>query len=257
MRAIASYPIHDEGHGYDVFGLHADAVRRAVRWGRPLYRRYFRVESSGIEHVPSSGAAILVPNHSGTLPIDGAMLWLDVVQRTGRVLRPIADRFVPRLPFVSTVFARTGVVSGTHTNVRRLLEVGELIVIFPEGVSGPAKPFRERYQLQKWRVGHAELAIRHRAPIIPVAIIGAEESWPVLFRIRAFHAFGAPYLPVPASLVPLPVQLHLHYGPPLELHRQYPVEAADDPDALAAAAAEVRAAVEALITRGLAARRGA
>lgn len=254
MEHAADLPIHDAGHGYDVFGAHPPTVQRAVRWARPLYRNYFRVASHGVAHVPTDGPAILVANHSGTLPIDGAMLWMDVVQRTGRILRPIADRFVPRMPFIGTMFARAGVVSGTQTNVRRLLETGELIAIFPEGTTGPGKPFRERYHLQAWRVGHAELAIRYRAPVIPVAIIGAEESWPVLFHIRALRAFGAPFVPVPRSPLPLPVQIHIHYGAPIPLHQAYPPTAADDPEAVAAGAETVREAVVALVERGLAER---
>jgi 1-acyl-sn-glycerol-3-phosphate acyltransferase len=245
----------EPGDGYDLFGMHVPSVQRAVRWGRPVYQRYFRVQSHGIDRVPTDGPAILAANHSGALPIDGAMLWLDVVQHTGRILRTIADRFVPLLPFVSTVFARTGVVSGTHTNVRRLLENGELIAIFPEGTEGTGKAFRDRYHLQTWRVGHAEAAIRYRAPVVPVAIIGAEESWPVLFKLRTFHLFGAPYVPVPASLLPLPVQFHIHYGEPIALHREYPPYAADDPDVVGAAARKVRDAVAALVERGLAGRR--
>ncbi len=242
---------HDEGHGYDLFGMQRAAVERTLRWGRPAYEHYFRVRSYGSEHIPSSGAAILVANHGGVLPVDGGLLWLDVVRRTGRYLRPIADRFIPRLPFVSTMFARCGVVSGTRNNVRLLLERGELIAIFPEGVTGTAKTVRQRYRLQDWRVGHAELAIRHRAPIIPVAIVGAEDSWPLLARIDAFHVLGAPYLPIPASPLPLPVPVELHYGPPIALHDAHPPEVADDPDVVAVAAHRVRDAVAALLDQAL------
>ncbi len=244
--------IHDDGLGYDVFGLHHASVRRALRWGRGAYERYFRVESHGAEHIPRSGAAILVANHGGVLPVDGAMLWLDVVRRTGRVLRPIADRFVPSLPVIGTAFARVGVVSGTRSNVRLLLERGELIAIFPEGVSGTGKPFHDRYHLQAWNVGHAELAIRHRAPIVPVAIIGAEESWPLLARLGHLHPFGAPYVPLPATPLPLPVHFHIHYGPPVELHVD--PRDADDSEMIDAAAGRVRAAVASLIAEGLARR---
>jgi len=121
-------------------------------------------------------------------------------------------------------------------------------------VTGVAKPFRDRYQLQAWRVGHAELAIRHRVPVVPVAIIGAEESWPLLGRIDGVRAFGAPYLPIPVSPVPLPVRFHLHYGAPLELHHDLPVGAADDPRVVAAAAGRVRDAMVDLITHGRRAR---
>lgn len=231
----------DEGHGYDLFGMQPRAVERALRAGMPIYRRYFRVASSGIENIPADGAAILVPNHGGTLPIDGAMLWMDVTSRTGRVLRLIADRFIPLLPFVSTIFARTGVVAGTHANVRHLLERGELLGIFPEGVSGPAKPFRERYHLQEWRVGHAEHAIRHRVPIIPVAILGAEEAWPVAVKLP-IRAFGSPYLPLPFTPLPRPVPIRIQYGKPIELHGD-----ADDPHIVAAAALRIRHAVEGML----------
>lgn len=242
---------HDAGHGYDLFGLEPRAVRWATALTEPICRRYFRVASTGIEHVPATGPAILVANHAGALPIDGGVLWSDVTTRTGRVLRPVADWFVAGLPLISTVFARCGVVGGARANVRRLLEDGELLAIFPEGVSGVAKPFRERYQLQRWSVGHAELALRHRAPIVPVAIIGAEESWPVALRLRGLRVFGAPYLPIPATPLPLPVRYHLHYGAPLDLHGDLPSEAADDPAVVAAAAERVRLALAALIAAGL------
>ncbi len=247
---------HDEGHGFDLFGLEPRAVDRAAALAAPLYDHYFRVDSHGAEHVPVTGPAIVVANHSGVLPVDGAMLWLDLLRRTGRIPRMVADRFVPQLPFASTAFARCGVVSGTRTNVRRLLERGELVVIFPEGVAGVAKPWRERYHLQPWRVGHVELAIRHRAPIVPVAIVGAEESWPVLVRLRGIRAFGAPYLPIPMSPLPLPAHYHLRYGAPIALHRDLPPHAADDPETVEAAATRVRGAVEELIAAALAERDG-
>lgn len=232
---------HDAGHGYDVFGLEPDAVRRALRLGRVFYRHYFHVVSRGSERIPASGAAILAPNHGGTLPIDAAMLWLDVTSRTDRVLRTIGDRFIPRLPFVSTFFARTGVVAGSHANVSHLLARGELLAIFPEGTTGPAKPFHERYHLQAWRVGHAEHALRHHVPVIPVAIVGAEEAWPVVAKLP-WHVFGAPYLPIPLTPLPLPVRISIRYGKPLELAGD-----ADDPAAVDAAAARVRRAVEELL----------
>lgn len=244
---------HDEGFGFDIFGLHPPTAKRVLRAALPVYRHYFAVESQGHENIPVDGGAILVANHGGMLPIDAAMLWTDVVHRTGRYARMIADRFVPRVPFVSTLFARAGVVSGTHANVRRLLDRGELLAVFPEGVTGPAKPFRQRYELQDWRVGHAELAIRHRVPIIPVAIIGAEESWPVLARLHV-RMFGAPYLPIPMAPMPLPIKFRIHYGTPVELHRDHAPTDADDPACLAAAAATTRRAVAELVLQGLTAR---
>jgi 1-acyl-sn-glycerol-3-phosphate acyltransferase len=255
-RIVREAPFHDEGYGFDVFGLHPPSLARAVTAGRFLYERYFRVDSAGAEHIPAHGPVILVANHAGVLPVDGAILCLDVLRQTEppRIPRTVADHFVPRLPLVSTLFSRLGVVSGTRTNVRILLERGELVAIFPEGVTGPAKPYRDRYQIQSWRVGFAELAIRYRVAVVPVAIVGSEESWPVLAKLTALRAFGAPYLPIPASPVPLPARYHLRYGAPIRFVAE--PAAAADPAAVAAAAAEARAALEQLLAEARAAREG-
>ena len=110
----------------------------------------------------------MAANHSGNVPLDGMMLWNDVLRHTRppRVVRGIADHFVPALPFIGTIFARGGMVGGSRGNVRALLEAGELLMIFPEGTPGIIKPFHKRYQSKKFRVGHAELAIRHQVPVI-------------------------------------------------------------------------------------------
>src|SRR5690606_28426001 len=133
---------------------------------------------------------------------------------------------------------------------------GELLLIFPEGVPGIGKPFHERYQLQEWRVGHAELAIRHRAPVVPVAIVGPEEQMPRIARLRRLgRLFGAPYVPLTLTPFPLPVRYHILYGAPIALHERYAPADADDPESLRAAANEVRDAVAALLAEGLRARR--
>jgi 1-acyl-sn-glycerol-3-phosphate acyltransferase len=255
-RIAVDAPFHDEGHGFDVFGLHPPSLARAVEASRLVYERYFRVDSRGADRIPACGPTILIANHGGILPVDAAMLCLDVLVRTvpPRIPRAVADHFVPRLPLVSTLFARMGVVSGTRANVRRLLERGELIALWPEGVSGPAKRFRDRYRIQAWRVGFAELAIRYQATIVPVAIIGAEESWPVLAKLRSIRAFGSPYLPIPASPIPLPAHYHIQYGAPIPARR--PPEAADDPHAVACLAGEARTALDRLIQDTRYARRG-
>jgi 1-acyl-sn-glycerol-3-phosphate acyltransferase len=233
---------HDEGYGYDVFGLHPPTLDRFTDTWAPVYERYFRVSSEGIEHVPADGPAILVANHGGVLPVDGAMLCFDVLRKQQRIPRAIADHFVPKLPIVSTLFARCGVVSGTRTNAARLLERGELLAIWPEGVSGPAKRFRDRYKIQSWRVGFAELAIRYRAPVVPVAIVGSEESWPLATKLR-LRWFDSPYLPIPAWPVPLPAHYRLRYGEPIDLATGHDADDADDPALVNEAAARVRDAL--------------
>ncbi|MCA9718025.1 MAG: acyltransferase family protein [Myxococcales bacterium] len=255
---VEQLELRDAGHGFDALGMSREGLERALHLARPLYERYFRVRSSGAHNIPASGPVILASNHSGMLPLDGMMICVDAFlrARTPRVVRAVGDYFIPLMPVFSTFFARAGVITGSRGNVRFALEQGELLLIFPEGAPGIGKSFWNRYQLAPWRVGHAELAIRHGAPIVPVAVIGAEEQWPVIGRITRLHPFGVPYLPIPLTPLPLPVRYHIHYGLPIPLHEQYRPEDADDPEVVAAAAERVQLAVESLISAGLAARKG-
>jgi 1-acyl-sn-glycerol-3-phosphate acyltransferase len=187
------------------------------------------------------------------------MLWADVIAKTvpPRVARPIADHFVPALPWIGTFFSRGGMVGGSRGNARALLEAGNLLMIFPEGVPGIIKGWDKRYQLQTFRVGHAELAIRHGAPIVPVGIIGAEEQLPELFSSRRLGGlFGIERVNVPAVPVPLPVRYHIHYGEPIRVDRELSPSDADDPEIVAGVAARVQAAVQALLHKGLKERKG-
>ena len=249
----------DAGHGYDSFGMHPDFVTMATLIAGPLYDRYFRVISTGHEHLPAHGPGIIVANHSGNIPLDGMMMWLDVLRHTSppRVVRAVADHFVPSLPFVGTLFARAGMVGGSMGNARALLQSGELLMIFPEGTPGIVKPWKERYQLRPFRVGHAELAIRWGAPVVPCGVVGAEEQMPQLTTSRTLgKPFGIPEVPIPVVPMILPVRYHLLWGPPIPLHEEYRPDQADDPAIVRQAAARVQAAVDALVKKGLKARTG-
>lgn len=247
----------DAGHGYDPFGLHPDFVAFGEAITAPLYNRYFRVESSGHENIPATGAAVLAANHSGAIPFDSAMIWADVVRHTNppRVPRPVADHFVPMIPIIGILFARGGMVGGSRGNARTLLERGELLLIHPEGVPGIAKSFKLRYQLQDWRVGHVELAIRHGAPVIPVAVVGAEEQMPQIGRIPISIA-GMPFIPVTITPLPMPVKYHIRYGAPIPVHELYTPDQADDPASVREAAALVKKTVQQMIDEGLKQRAG-
>ena len=247
----------DAGHGYDAFGLHPAFVHFGLGLTRFPYEKYFRVQSHGAESLPTEGAAILAANHSGNLPFDGMMLWNDVLRQTEppRVVRGIADHFVPALPFIGTVFARGGMVGGSRGNVRALLEAGELLMIFPEGTPGIIKPFHKRYQLQHFRVGHAELAIRYQVPVIPVGIVGAEEQLPSAFSSKRLGALlGIEAVPIPLVPFPLPVRYHIYYGDPI--HFEHEPQEADDPTVVQNAAAAVQEQVHRLVQKGLKERKG-
>lgn len=247
----------DEGHGYDVFGMHPDWLGLARGVVGPLYRHYFRVSSYGAEHIPNTGPAILICNHAGTLPIDAMMICFDVFEQTEppRMPRPVVDYFVHRLPFAGVFLSRIGAVHGALANVRRLIETNQLCLIFPEGMRAIGKPFKDRYKLVQWRVGHAELALRYRIPIIPIAVIGSEEQWLQIGRIDSIHTFGMPYLPLVATPIPLPVHYHIHYGAPIlfqpEMYQPEPSK-----EQIELAADETKRALTALIASGLAARKG-
>ncbi len=259
VERLRNLHFDDAGHGYDPFGMHPAFVALGLALAGPLYDRYFRVESRGHEHIPRSGPAVLAGNHSGNLPFDGAMVWVDVLRHTDppRVPRPAADHFVPALPWVGTFFARGGVVGGSRGNARALLESGAMLMIFPEGTPGIIKPWKERYQLRRFTVGHAEMAIRHRAPIVPFAVVGAEEQMPQLFASKLLgRPFGIPAVPIPATPIPLPVRYHIRYGEPIRAHDEHPPEDADDPEVVRRVADQVRDAVAALVERGLRERRG-
>lgn len=247
---------NDAGHGYDPFGLHPEFIELGEALTKHLYQDYFRVISVDSHNIPTEGPAVLAANHSGTIPIDGVMIWADVLRSTNppRVARTIADYFVPSLPVLSTLFARCGVVGGSRGNARALLEAGELLLIFPEGVPGISKRFSDRYRLQQWRLGHCELAIRHSAPIVPIGVIGAEEQMPQIGRIPLPGPI--PHIPITASPIPLPVRYRIIYGEPLRFDQEYSPNDADDPSILYAATQRVKAAVQELIDRGLREREG-
>lgn len=249
----------DAGHGYDAFGMHPDFVAFGEALVAPLHERYFRVVSHDPHNIPTEGAAIVAANHSGSLPFDAMMLWIDVLRNTDppRAPRPVADYFVSTLPFLGTLFARGGAIGGSRGNVRRLLEQGEMLMLFPEGTPGIGKLYADRYQLQEWRKGHCEFSIRHQAPVVPVGIVGPEEQMPQIARIPlAPLGLPVPYLPVTATPLPLPVRYHILYGEPLRFDREFRPEDADDPEIVSACAARVRDAVEGLIGRGLRERAG-
>ncbi|MEZ4337309.1 MAG: lysophospholipid acyltransferase family protein [Sandaracinaceae bacterium] len=257
LRERAEAMAASRPEGYDCFGGHAEGVELALSITRPLYDGWFRVESRGAEHLPSEGPAVIAANHSGTIPFDAFMLHADILRKSDppRLPRTVMDRFVPLLPFYGTLVARGGGINGTRRNCEHVLEGGHLLVVFPEGTDGIGKPFSERYRLQPWRVGHVELALRYRAPVVPAAIVGAEEQMPTLVKIEGFHAFGAPYLPIPLTPFPLPVRYHIRYGAPMPLHEDYDGDPRD-PEILIDAAKRVKARVQALIDEALAERRG-
>jgi 1-acyl-sn-glycerol-3-phosphate acyltransferase len=246
--------------GGDPFGLDPDAAKHAITVCAFFHRLYFRTEVYGVEHVPD-GPVLLAANHSGQLPLDAAIigtaLFLDA--DPPRVTRAMVEKWTQTLPFVSTFYSRVGQVVGVPENCLRLLEMGELILVFPEGTRGISKPFTQRYQLEQFGLGFMRLALKSGAPIVPVAVIGAEEQYISLGNLRwAARALGMPVFPVipqlliPGGQLPLPVKYRLYFGEPM----RFTGDADDDDRAIEQKVWIVRQTVQWMIGRGLRQRKG-
>ncbi len=243
-------------YGVDPYGLDVDYVVAAIAPLSWLYKKYFRVQLHGADRVPNEGRAVIVANHSGQLPFDAAMIEVGLLieKDPPRVARALVEKWVPTLPFVSTFMARCGQIVGTPENCRRLLAADEAILVFPEGVRGLNKPFRERYQLQKFGQGFMRLALESNAPIVPCAVVGAEEQAPALFDLKPVaRLLGFPAFPITPTVLPfpLPSRYHVRFGEPMRF-----TGSPDDDDAeLENKVAEVEAAIRTLLERGLAERK--
>jgi 1-acyl-sn-glycerol-3-phosphate acyltransferase len=170
----------------------------------PMYRHWFRAEWEGLEHIPKTGGALLVANHAGAVPSDDPVIVYGVEQETGRPLYSLADFVFPSIPFIGLVQNRFGGVPAHPENAYRLLrEEQQLAIVFPEGTKGTGKPYRQRYQLQRFgRGGFVEIAMRSGVPIIPIAVMGSEEAMPMVARSpRLAKALGVPYAPVTANML--------------------------------------------------------
>jgi len=212
--------------GSDPFGLDLEFRRHVIPAVRFLHDRYWRVEVTGGHNLPESGPAILVSNHSGAIPFDGAMLCMSVEAGRARVLRFLYDRFVENVAPVATFYRKVGGAVAARENAIELLRMGELLLVFPEGVAGVAKSFGDRYRLRAFSPGFARLALALDVPIIPVAVVGAEEIYPLVGRAEAVgRALGMPYVPVTPffpllgvlGALPLPTKWAIRFGKPIRL----------------------------------------
>ncbi len=207
---------------------------------RGLFRNWFRVEVSGIENLPESGAALVVANHAGVLPLDGLMASVAVHDNhpAKRDLRLLAADMVFDMPFMGQAARKAGHTMACTADAHRLLAAGELTAVFPEGYKGLGKNFRDRYKLQRFgRGGFVAAALRAGAPIVPCSIVGSEEIYPMITDVKLLaRLLGLPYFPVtplfplagPLGLVPLPSKWHIQFGEPISTG-DYDESAADDP----------------------------
>lgn len=170
----------------------------------PLYERWFRVEWEDMDNIPAEGGALLVANHAAAVPSDAPAIMHGIETEMGRPVYGLADHFFKSVPVVGTLWARNGGVVAQPDNAYRLLrEQGQLALVFPEGTKGPSKTYDERYRLRRFgRGGFVEIAMRAGVPIVPIAVVGAEESMPIITRVPGISkALGIPYFPITANML--------------------------------------------------------
>ncbi|MEV6056850.1 lysophospholipid acyltransferase family protein [Streptomyces sp. NPDC052107] len=233
-RLTGDYDVDDFGYDEEL----TDQVLMSLL--RPVYEKYFRVEVKGIENIPAEGGALIVANHSGTLPLDGLMMQVAVHDRhpADRHLRLLAADLVFVLPVVNELARKLGHTLACAEDAERLLAQGELVGVMPEGFKGIGKPFSERYKLQRFgRGGFVSTALRQGVPIIPCSIVGAEEIYPMIGNAKTLaRLLGFPYFPLtptfpwlgPLGAIPLPTKWTIQFGQPIPTDG-YPAEAAEDP----------------------------
>ena len=178
-----------------------DLTRRAFD---PVYKHWFRVEWEGFEHLPAEGGALLVSNHAGAIPPDAAVLMHGIETDLHRPVYGLAENLFRRMPVVGTAWSRSGGVAAHPDNAYRLLhDEQQLVLVFPEGTKGTGKRYDERYRLRRFgRGGFVEIAMRAGVPIVPIAVVGAEEAMPILFKSkRLAKALNIPYFPVTANML--------------------------------------------------------
>lgn len=222
----------------DEYGFDAELTQRFLMAAiRPIKEKWFRVEVRGIENIPTDGGALVVSNHSGTIPVDGLMTMVSINDHAGRSLRPLGADLVFKLPVVSELARKGGATLACNEDAERMLSQGELVGVWPEGFKGIGKPWSERYKLQRFgRGGFVSAAIRTGVPIVPVSVVGAEEIYPLVGNIPSLaRLLGVPYIPItpffpllgPLGLVPLPSKWIIDFGEPIRTDEYEPVDAED------------------------------
>jgi 1-acyl-sn-glycerol-3-phosphate acyltransferase len=200
----------------------------------PLYKHWFRAEWEGLEHIPRTGGALLVANHAGAIPSDAPTIMHGIETELGRPLYGLADEMFKKLPVVNVYWQRLGGVQAHPDNAYRLLrEQGQLVLTFPEGSKGPGKLYSERYKLRRFgRGGFVQIAMRAGVPIIPVAVVGAEESMPIVYRSNLLAKLtGMPYFPITANMLLLgPLGLVTYFPAKFKLRVLPPVTFDEPPD---------------------------
>jgi 1-acyl-sn-glycerol-3-phosphate acyltransferase len=250
----------------DEWGLDWEFIEAVRPFLDFMYKLYWRVETTGIEHIPDYERALLVCNHSGQLPWDGAMIMTALLNEhpAQRLVRNLYANWFPTLPFMSAILVKMGQALGSIENGTRLLEQDELVGVFPEGYKGVGKLFRKRYQLARFgRGGFVKMALKTQAPIIPVSVVGAEETYISLGKSSTLARLtGFPYFPISLrfpwlgllGVVPFPTKWYIDFGQPIPMD-DYGPDAATNPALVSQLTDSVRNVVQEMVNDRLERRR--
>lgn len=250
---IRHSPIELNSFGYDPWGFNPDVARRTLLLFALVYRYYFRVQTTGLENLPQ-GRMLVIPNHAGQIALDAGMIAVATVldANPARPIRGMGEYWLPTIPFFNVFMARVGGVVGTPKNARDILEHGEAVIAFPEGVRGMNKTFAQRYQLQEFGYGFMRLALETNTPIVPVAVVGSEEQAISVGNIKPLaDLLGMPAFPILLNYFPLPVRYHLYFGDPMEFRGN----ANDEDEVIGKKVEQVKARISGMIQEGLRRRR--
>lgn len=239
--------------GHDPWGFSRSALALGITQFRPWYERYFRTEAFGLENIPSSGRVMVIANHSGQLPLDGLLIGYAMVMNNHgpRAARAMIERWVPTVPYIGNILNSLGAVVGDPSNCKKMLRREEAVIVFPEGVRGSGKTIDKKYQLQAFGTGFMHLAIAEKTPILPVAVVGCEETFPSLADLKPLaRLLKMPYFPLMPP-VPLPTKVRLYFGEPKVYSTQTGTE-----EELEGHVESVKQSIDTLIQQGLAERKG-
>ena len=250
----------------DEYGFDAEVTERFLLAAvRPIAQKWFRVEVRGAENIPTEGGALVVSNHSGTVPMDGLVTMVSIHDTTGRNLRPLGADLVFSMPVIGELARKGGATLACNEDAQRMLSGGELVGVWPEGFKGIGKPYSDRYKLQRFgRGGFVSAAIRTGVPIVPCSVVGAEEIYPLVGNVPSLaRLLGIPYLPItpffpllgPLGLVPLPSKWLIEFGEPIRTD-SYDEGAAEDPMLVFNVTDQVRETIQQTLYSLLMQRRG-
>ncbi|MEW5735399.1 MAG: lysophospholipid acyltransferase family protein [Thermodesulfobacteriota bacterium] len=252
-QILSQIPKEVGSYGYDPWGFKWESAKIGLGLLKFLYDNYFRVTARGLENIPPQGRVLVIPNHSGQLPFDGALVGIALATNPNgpRAPRAMIERFFPTVPFVGNLLNEVGAVIGDPVNCIRMLQREEAVIVFPEGVRGSGKLFKFRYQLQRFGHGFMHIAMEYNTPIVPVGVVGCEETMPSLANIAPLaKMLGLPYVPVTVPF-PLPAKVILNFGKPMYFEGDI-----DSEEGVKKRVEEVKNAIRDLIAKGLEERKG-